>query len=382
MQMTRRRSTAWAALPIVAVALGSIAAPRASAQATAPRPPAAEAGKQAVPPSASLWGRKALYIVGSSTLKPVTDLIVGKMIAEYSMPQPIEDFKGSLAGFKQFCAGAGPLYPDIVAASRRMEQGEYEDCLANHVLDIIQVEIGQGAVVVVTKKGNPVFNVTPRMFYFALADKIPVGDEFKYNTNKSWKATKKSAPDLPIHVVLPAKGSGTRAFFDDFFMQTGCRHLKAIDAIFAADERVPLCITLREDGHVTEDPEPFEKKMLADLQNSPPGTLAIMPRSLYLANRDRLSVLPVDGVLPMHKNIDNYDYEMTTTLVYYFKRANILQNDGAGVVRGIPEFMAEITEPAMVGEGGKIEKLGVTALSPSQQRHEQSVARRLVRYRP
>ena len=371
-----------AVLPVVVALACGLAGPWAAAQVAGPRPPAAQAGEEPAAPGVDLAGRKALYIVGSSTLKAVTDFVVRKMIKEYAMPQPIERLAGTDKGFKEFCAGIGRKYPDIVAASRRMEQAEYEDCLANHVLDVIQIEIGRGAVVVVTKKGNPVFNVTPRMFYFALADKIPGKEELKFNKNKRWKAVDKSAPDLPIHVVLPAEGSGTRSFFDDFFMQTGCRHQKLIDAIFAADQRVPLCIKLRDDGLVTEVPEPFADKMLADLQNSPPGTLAIMPRRLYLDNRDKLAVLPVDHVLPSHKNIDNYDYEMTTTLVYYFKRANILDNQGRGAVRGIPEFMAEITEPTAAGEGGEFEKLGLTALSPEQQRHQQTVARRMLRYSP
>ena len=392
-QQMRREFAATAAWSFVAALLcGVAAAPAGAQQSTPPTPPAAAAGKEASPAGeadktlvaarADLADRKALYIVGSMTLKPFTDYVVGRMVAEYSMPPPLLELKGTGAGFKQFCAGIGRGYPDIVAASRRMEQSEYEDCLANHVLDVIQVEIGQGAIIVVTKKGNPVFEVTPRMFYLGLADKVPTGEEFKYNANKTWKATAKGAPDLPIHVVLPAKGSGTRAFFDDFFMQTGCRHQKLIDAIFAADLRVPLCTTLREDGRLTELPEPFEAKMMAAIQNSPPGTLAIMPRSLYLANADKLEALPVDGVLPTHKNIDNYDYEMTTTLVYYVKRAHILDNSGRGAVRGIPEFMTEITEPQAAGEGGAFEKLGLTALSEDDQQHQRWVASRLVRYRP
>ena len=385
-QNMRRSSARAGAARAAFIAVGAlccgVAAASAPAQVAAPRPAAAEAGKAAAAPGADLAGRQALYVVGSSSLNRVTDYVVRRMVDEYAMPPPIVRLRGTVAGFKEFCAGIGPRTPDVIAASRRMEEAEYQDCLANHVLDVIQIEIGQGAVVVVTKKGNPAFNVTPGMFYFGLADKIPAEEEFKYNTNKSWQATNKKAPDLPIHVVLPAKGSGTRSFFDDFFMQTGCRHVKAIDAIFAADQRVPLCITLREDGRVTEIPEPFEDKMLEAIQNSPPGTLAIMPRRVYLEHQEKLSVLPVDGVLPTHENIDNYLYEMTNTLVYYFKRANIRDNSGRGAVRGIPEFMAEITEPAAAGEGGQFEKLGLTALSPSEQRHQRTVARRLVRYRP
>ncbi|HEV2300864.1 MAG TPA: substrate-binding domain-containing protein, partial [Stellaceae bacterium] len=148
---------AQAVLSIVAALAGGLPGSSAWAQAAAPSPPAAQAGKAAAAPAADLSGRKTLYIVGSSTLKPITDFVVRRMATEYAMPQPIERLTGTVTGFKEFCAGIGPKYPDIAAASRRMEEAEYQDCLANHVLDVIQIEIGQGAVVVVTKKGNPVF---------------------------------------------------------------------------------------------------------------------------------------------------------------------------------------------------------------------------------
>src|SRR4029078_13491686 len=129
------------------------------------------------------------------------------------------------------------------------------------------------AVVVVTKKGNPAFNVTPRMIYYGIAEQIPIKGEFTANPNNSWKETDKDAPDLPIKIIVPAKGSGTRDFFNDNFMQGGCRHVKEIDAIFAAGERVAQCTTLRDDGRVTEIPEPFEKKALEALATAPPGTV-------------------------------------------------------------------------------------------------------------
>ena len=142
------------------------------------------------------------------------------------LPKPITRFEGTRAGIAAFCAGIGPEYPDIVAASDRMSRGEFETCVENKVLDVIEVDIGDSAVVVVTKKGDQVFNLTPRMVYYGLAEDIPIKGEFTANQNKTWNDTDKDAPDLPIQVIIPAKGSGTRSFFDDNFMQGGCRHVK------------------------------------------------------------------------------------------------------------------------------------------------------------
>ena len=314
-------------------------------------------------------------------MQAFTEAVTQRLSRDYLMPQPVIQPTGTQTGFAEFCAGIGPEFPDIAAASHRMSRGEYETCLANQVLDVIEVAIGQGAVVVATKKGNPAFNVTARMFYYAVAEDIPIEGEFTANPYKSWSETDKAAPDLPIRVIIPAKGSGTRGYFDDVFLQGGCRHVKEIDAIFAAADRVPRCITVR-DGPITELPEPFEEKALAALAAAAPGSVAVIPWSLYLNNRDKVDVLPVDGVLPTHEAIAEYAYPMATTLHYYFKRAHMRNNAGRGVVRGIREFMAEIVKDEASGENGYLEKLGVIALTPEDRRRQQDIVRRLERYEP
>ena len=378
------RTSALATLAVVAVA-GWLAATSVSAQpaqSEAPDGTVPGAGESATPPSVDLSERKQLVIVGSTSMEPITDAVIEHLIRDYVMPQPTKRFFGTRAGLTAFCAGVGAQYPDIAAASDRMGRGEFEECVKNNVLDVIEVAIGQGAVVAVTKKGNPVFNLTPRMVYYAIAEDVPIKGDFAANPNKSWKETDKAAPDLPIRMIIPAKGSGTRDFFDDNFMQGGCRHVKEIDAIFAAAERVPRCITLRDDGRVTELAEPFEKKALDAIAASPPGTVAVIPWVVYLANQDKVAALPIDGVLPTHQSIENYDFPMATTLRYYFKRANMRNDAGRGVVRGIREFMAEIIKDQASGEGGYFEKLGVVALGPDDRRKQSEIVRRLERYAP
>ncbi len=340
------------------------------------------AGQSATPPSADFTQRSELLIVGSTSMRAVTDAVAERLTLDYLMPRPIIRPTGTETGFGDFCAGVGASFPDIAAASHRMSRGDYDTCVENKVLDVIEVGIGQSAVVVATKKGNTAFDVTPRMIYYAVAEEIPINGEFTANPYKSWKETDKAAPDLPIQVIIPAKGSGTRSFFDDVFMQGGCRHVKEIDAIFAAADRVPRCITVRDDGPITELAEPFEEKALAALETAPPGTVAIVPWSLYLNNRDKVEVLPVGGVSPTHEGIADYSYPMATTLHYYFKRAHMRNKAGRGVVRGIREFMAEIVKDEASGEGGYFEELGVIALTPEDRRKQQNIVRRLKRYEP
>ena len=369
----------------IAAVLCWLAATPAAAQPTQPearRGAISGAGESATPPRVNLTDRERLLIVGSTSMEPITDAVIERLIRDYVMPRPIDRPAGMQTGIKDFCAGVGADFPDIVAASQRMSRFEYGSCVENNVLDVIEVAIGQSAVVVVTRKGNPAFNVTPRMFYFAVAEDIPIDGEFRANPNKSWKETDKAAPDLPIQVVLPAQGSGTRDFFNDNFMQGGCRHVKEIDAIFAAADRVPRCITPRDDGRVTELAEPFEQKALDALAKAPPGTVAVIPWTLYLDNRDKVDVLPVGGVVPTHESIAEYAYAMATTLRYYFKRAHMRNKAGRGVVRGVREFMHEIVKNEAFGEGGYFESLGVIALAPADRRKQKEIVHRLRRYEP
>jgi phosphate transport system substrate-binding protein len=324
------------------------------------------AGESAAAPTANATQREQLMIVGSSTVDPYARAAVAALQRDYVLPDPVVDVRGTTDGIKRFCAGIGPKYPDIAAASRIIQKSEFDTCLENGILDIIEVKIGQTGFVVLAKKGDPVFNITPRMMYLALAKEIPEEGEFEPNPFTTWKQIEKTAPEVPINVIIPTTESGLRTFFDANFMQGGCRHLKEIDAIFSASERVPKCVTLRTDGHVTEINESkvdeyYTELLVAALLKAPAGTLGVGAFSAYTANNDKFDVLPVDGVLPSHESIGDYSYMMSSDLRFYFKRAHMRNNEGQGVVRGIREFMAEITKEDAMGEGGYFEKLGVAA---------------------
>ncbi len=385
-QRFRRRRVTLAALGLALLVIAGLAGWSSAMPASAqPKQPEARSdvvpggGEQATPPSVDLSDRQQLLIVGSTTLEDVTDAVIERLRRDYEMPEPTRRFEGTRVGIAAFCAGIGPEHPDIVAATDRMSHAEFETCVENNVRDVIEVKIGKSAVLVATKKGDPVFNLTPRMVYFGLAEQIPINGEFAVNPNKSWNEVNKDAPDLPINVIIPAKGSGTRSFFDDNFMQGGCRHVKAIDAIFAAADRVPLCITLRDDGLVSQ---PAENQIVDALTKAPRGTLAVVAWLVYHRNEDKLEALPIDRVPPTHENIGSDTYEMSSTVRFYFKRAHMRNKAGRGVVRGIREFMAEIIKDEASGEEGYLEKLGMVYLEPDDRRAQRANVRRLKRFAP
>lgn len=354
-------------------------APRAATPAPFTTPPP-DAGTMAAPPQAKITARDALLITGSSTMRSYIEAASKLLVRDYHLPPPTLELWGTTAGIKDFCDGVGPAYPDILAASRRMHKDELDECVANDVRDIVEIKVGLTALYVVTKKGNPVFNVTPRMFYHALAALLPEKGEFDHNKKTTWRQVDKSAPDLPIRVLVPAQGSGTHDSFAALFMEAGCRRVKEIDAIYAAPERVQLCTTLRTDGVVTEIPEPYGDEIIKRLLASPPGTLAVIAGDVHDKSRDKADPLPVAGIEPTDQAIARFDYEMATFMYIYFKRAHMRNRSGVGVVAGIREFMAEVTREEMMGEGGVIDELGFVPLRKSAREEQRKRARTLQRF--
>jgi phosphate transport system substrate-binding protein len=63
---------------------------------------------------------------------------------------------------KLFCAGVGPQHPDIEDASRRMKKSEFDECVANGVKDIAEIQVGLDGVAFAESKNGASLALTPR----------------------------------------------------------------------------------------------------------------------------------------------------------------------------------------------------------------------------
>jgi len=336
-----------------------------------------DAGESAVPPTENVTFREHMMIVGSSTLEGLTTLVLDEMYGAYNLASAKVEPNGTTAGIKQFCAGLGVDSPDIVAASRKMRAQEFETCRQNGVREIIEIKIGLLPVMVVTRKGDPVFDISPRMFYLGLAKELPDETRFSDNEGQYWKDVAKGAPEVAISVILPDEESGSRGLFDDYFLQAGCRHYPGISNIYAAIDRVPKCITLRGAPHVIEIAEPYGDNLMAAFAAAPPGTVAVVGELAYLRFQDQLDYLPVSGVLPTRENVSSYNYSMVAFPRYYVKRAHMRNNQGEGVVRGLREFMRILSSEDFVGPGGVFDNAGLNPLDDDERDEVRVAVRRL-----
>ena len=105
-----------------------------------------------------------------------------------------------------------------------------------------------GWLTFVARKDDPRLKLSPKNVYLAIAAEIPEGQDMEPNRSSTWREIERGLPPTEIHVILPVTAAGTRNFFDDMFMQGGCRKFSPIKNIFDDRERVKLCITPRHDG--------------------------------------------------------------------------------------------------------------------------------------
>lgn len=281
---------------------------------------------------------------------------------------------GSSDALELFCAGAGPQTPDIAIVSRRMPPAIEEHCAANGVEEVVEQQLGLGAVVLAVRRGDPTPNLTAQQVWQALAAEVAPGDDFVPNRARHWADIAANLPRTEIRMILPNDSSGTRALFNDLVLEAGCRHVKAVRLIFEARYRRSKCVTLHEDGHIVST---SSVDIPATLISAPPGAVAVMSYGQLLASGGNFVALALDGVLPTSASIGSLDYAQTRTLYIYAKRQHGAGRPGIGVVRGIQEFLAEAASEPASGPGGYLAMAGLVALSPTERAAQRRVAERL-----
>lgn len=320
----------------------------------------------------SLTLRDRLVVVSSSSSAGVTRLLAGNFTDRYQgVIPPVVQPLGSTRAMELFCAGIGPQTPDIAIATRRMPRTIIEACVANGVTDIVELQIGFGAVVIVARRGDPTPALTSRQIWSALAAEQPVNDEFVPNRHRLWSDVSPTLPRTPISIILPEAGSGTHILFDDLVMEAGCRPVRQIRLIFEAAYRLGKCITDRADGVVRVVPS---GEVPAALMAAPPGTLAAMSYDQLIASGGNFVALSLDGSTPTAASITAEEYDQTRAFYLYAKRQHSRNHNGVGVVRGIHEFLAETTGEQAAGPGGYLAQAGLVPLPPADRAAQRRIA--------
>ena len=319
-----------------------------------------------------------MVIVGSTFLAPFVQSVIDNLVTRRVIAPPKTEFAGTGRGVSDFCRTKEPFAaPDVVAMSRRMRSAELDLCRDHNGDEVIEIQLGLSALVLVARRDDADFDISLTNFWRSVVAELPNDIEFTPNRLATWNAVEDDLPAQPIRVLIPAAGLGSRGFFEDRFLEAACRNIFEIKTIFIASERVKQCITLRRDGRIGEIGIPYDKNLREAMIAAPKGTVAVAPLNMAKEMLDVVKVLPFDGVAPTQESIANRQYAFVRPLFVYVKRANVKNYNGDGPVRGLRELITELTRERTIGPDGYLVKEGLEPLTPAKRKAVRDAALRL-----
>lgn len=292
--------------------------------------------------------RDQVRAVGSSTVYPFAKAVAEQLAkSDPSIKSPIIESTGTGAGMKLFCAGVGPQHPDIEDASRRMKKSEFDECVANGVKDIAEIQVGLDGVAFAESKNGASLALTPEDVYKALA-KNPYG---KPNTAKTWHDVNPALPADPILVYGPPSTSGTRDALKELILAKGCDANPEMKALKDSDKKKhdDVCTQVREDGVYVDAGE--NDNLIVQKIEANPKAIGIFGFSYVEEYADRIRGLTMSGVTPTYQTISDFSYPGARPLYIYVKKAHL---------KAIPGLQAYVTQWSKLwGKNGTLAKLGM-----------------------
>jgi phosphate transport system substrate-binding protein len=309
--------------------------------------------------------RDYISIVGSSTVYPFATVVAENFGKATGFKTPTIESTGSGGGHKLFGAGVGVEYPDITNSSRRIKKSEFEAAKANGVTEIVEVKIGYDGIVIANSNRAPLFKLSRKDIFLALAKDVPSGNvagKTMPNPNKTWKDVNSSLPDIKIEVLGPPPTSGTRDAFVELAMEGGAKTFAWIADLKGQDKKAykALCHTIREDGAYIEAGE--NDNLIVQKLDTNPDALGIFGFSFLDQNADKLQGALVDGIAPEFEAIANGSYPVSRPLFFYVKKAHV------DSIPGIREFLAEFTSEKAWGDEGYLTDKGLIPMPEAERK--------------
>lgn len=304
----------------------------------------------------SAFARDQIRAVGSSTVYPFVSTAAEQFGQGGKFKTPIIESTGTGGGFKLFCSGAGEDTPDINDASRPITDSEKELCKKNGVTKIVEVPIGYDGIVLANSKNAPVFDLSKKQIFLALARQLPDKDgKLVANPYKKWNEIDSKLPAETIAVYGPPPTSGTRDAFIELAMEEGCKAVPEFAKAYP-DEKAgkKACGLLREDGGYIEAGE--DDNLIVQKLVSNKTALGIFGYSFLEENKTKVQGSNIDGVAPVMENIESDKYKLSRSLYIYVKA------DHLGKIAGISEFVNEIVSEGAIGADGYLTGKGLLPL--------------------
>jgi phosphate transport system substrate-binding protein len=295
--------------------------------------------------------RTSVHAVGSSTVYPFAKLVAENFArSNADSRSPLIESTGTGNGIELFCSGVGPNTPDMVNASRRMKESEFDTCAEYGVDEVVEIQVGLDGIAFASAKGGIKLNLTPEAVYKALAAN-PYG---KPQTAKTWKDVDPALPAEPILVYGPPSTSGTRDALKELILEAGCKADPAMKALKDTDEDKykQICTEVRSDGAYVDQGE--QDNLIVQKISGNPKAVGIFGYSYLEENLDKVQDLPMNGVPATYENIASFKYPGARPLYVYVKKAHMRAIPGLGA------FLQEWAKSWV--KDGPLTKIGMVAM--------------------
>ncbi|CAK0756644.1 phosphate transport system substrate-binding protein [uncultured Gammaproteobacteria bacterium] len=301
--------------------------------------------------------RDQIRISGSSTVYPFSTVVAESLGKLGKFKSPVVESVGTGGGFKLFCSGVGPAYPDISNASRPITASEREACAKNGVGAFTEVKFGFDGISVGQSTKAQAFELSRKVLFLAVAAQVPVNGKLAPNPYRTWADIDPTLPRIEIEIYGPSPVHGTRDAFNELVMDKGCEALPEIKAL-PKDQMKKVCNTFREDGVWTDVSEDYS--LIVNKLANRTTTVGVFTFSYIDQNKDKVRGLKIDGVEPTFDNIAGGLYPISRPLFFYVKNAHL------GLVPGVREFVTEFLSDKALGEDGYLIAKGLIPLPETQ----------------
>ena len=226
---------------------------------------------------------------GSSTVAPITEALV----EEYAAVQPdvkvTAGVSGTGGGFEKFIAGE----TDFSNASRPIKDEETAK-LKEAGIEFTELEVAyDGLSIVVNSENDWAKDLTVEDL-----KKLWVED----GTTKKWSDINPEWPNEEVIFYSPGTDSGTFDYFNEIILE---------------DEDIVKTATLSEDDNVLVQGVQGDK-----------NAIGFFGYAYYLANKDSMNVVKIDGIEPTNATIESGEYSpLSRPLFVYVKNNSVKENE-------------------------------------------------------
>lgn len=226
---------------------------------------------------------------GSSTVAPITEALVEEYVLVQPKVKVTAGASGTGGGFEKFIAGE----TDFSNASRPIKEEEATK-LKEAGIDYTELEVAyDGLSIVVNSENDWATDLTVEDL-----KKLWVED----GTTKKWSDINPEWPDEEVVFYSPGTDSGTYDYFNEIILE---------------DEDIVKAATLSEDDNVLVQGVQGDK-----------NAIGFFGYAYYLANKDSLNVVKIDGVEPTNETIESGDYTpLSRPLFVYVKNSAVKENE-------------------------------------------------------